>query len=98
MNVVYTTRSGLELLDEEDTPPGEIWFNVPKSGEIKMTYMISLNDWRVTLKDGEESFLDTLDRWMGELRSTVEVGPMGIALSRIDLIRQAMKDWRHGKS
>jgi len=97
VKAVYTTRSGLELHDEENTPEGEIWFSVPAQGDVKMTYVIMLTDWRIQLQNGNESFLDQLDRWLGELKTTVESGQSEFAGAKIDLIRQACQDFKRGK-
>jgi hypothetical protein len=97
VKAVYTTKTGLQLMDEDCTPAGEVWFTVPIAADATMTYMISLNDWRVTLQNGDESFLDQLDRWLGELHTTVESGQSEFASAKIDLIRQACQDFKSGK-
>jgi hypothetical protein len=97
MKAAYVTKTGIEFHDEDHTPEGEIWFSVPAQEDVKVTYMVMLNDWRIQLQNGDESFLDQLDRWLKELHTTVESGQAEFACAKIDLIRQACEDFKKGK-
>ncbi len=98
MKVGYKTATGIEIVDDDRVPPGEIWFNTPKADGMQATYLIMLNDWRIMLRDDRESFLEQMDGWLSELSTTVYSGQPDFAIAKIDLIRQAIDDFKRGKT
>lgn len=82
---------GVEIIDDERVPEGEIWLNCPMPTGGKVRYMFSLTDHRMT-QPGDASFFQTLQKWLSDITTDDE-----IVSARLALILQAMDDFSRGR-
>ena len=87
---------GIEILDNESIPPGEIWMLCPMQNGGKVRYMFSLTDHRMTQPGSSQCFFLDLQGWLDALRNDL-IDDSPIVLDRLDLILEAMTDFKTGK-
>ncbi|MHC4836410.1 MAG: hypothetical protein ACYTCN_10845 [Planctomycetota bacterium] len=89
---------GIEILDDESVPDGEIWLNCPMQNGGKVRYMFSLTDHRMTQPGEGESFFLALQGWLKDLQEQLAKAdePL-VAEARVSLILEAMDDFLHGR-
>lgn len=89
---------GIEIIDDERVPEGEIWLNCPLPTGGKVRYMFNLTDYRMTQQGADKSFFITLQGWIKDLRDELaSVDEPLVAEARADLILSAMDDFLHGR-
>lgn len=96
MTPAFVTKTGVEIMDEDDTPEGELWFTLPLESGGKITYMLELADWKMRLANGDSAFIDELDRWLEQLGVTIATGQTPFAVAKIGLIREAVEAFKYG--
>ena len=87
---------GIEILDNENIPAGEIHMLCPMQTGGKIRYMFSLTDHRMTQPGSDQCFFLDMEKWLDQLRSDL-MQDSPIVLDRLDLILEAMADFKTGK-
>ena len=87
---------GIEIIDDPKVPDGEVWILCPMQNGGKVRYMFNLVDHRMTQPGADESFFQSLQGWLRDLRGEVSSSP-DVAEARIDLILTAMDDFLRGE-
>lgn len=88
---------GIEILDNENIPAGEIWLMCPMQDGGKVRYMFNLVDHRMTQPGADESFFTQLERWLDTLRTQMLLDSTTMSVTQLDVIMMAMKDFKTGK-
>ena len=88
---------GVEIIDDETVPEGEIWFMCPMQDGGKVRYMFNLVDHRMTQPGADESFFVQLERWLDTLRTQMLLDSVTMSVTQLDVILMAMKDFKSGK-
>lgn len=88
---------GIEILDNEDVPDGEIWMLCPMQDGGKVRYMFNLTDHRMTMPGADKCFLVQLEDWLGTLRSQMKMDSTTLSVTQLDLILAAITDFKTGK-
>lgn len=87
---------GIEIIDDESVPDGEIWIMCPMQDGGKVRYMFNLTDHRMTQPGADKCFFLSLEEWLYSLRNDIASGSP-IALDRLDLVLSAVADFKTGK-
>lgn len=89
---------GIEIIDDESVPNGEIWLQCPLPNGGKVRYMFSLTDHRM-LQEGNEggSFFSKLRSWVADAHKDMLATRYMVAEARVHLILAAMDDFLQGK-
>jgi hypothetical protein len=89
---------GIEIVDDETVPDGEIWIMCPMANGGKVRYMFNLTDHRMTQPGAEQCFFLDLEKWLLELEQGMQgTEELDLSLGRLGLILEAMKDFKTGK-
>jgi len=89
---------GVEIIDDESVPEGEIWFMCAMQDGGKVRYMFNLTDHRMTQPGADQCFLLDLEKWLLELENGMQgTEELNLSLGRIGLILEAINDFKTGK-
>ena len=88
---------GIEILDNENIPAGEIWMLCPMQNGGKVRYMFNLVDHRMTQPGADESFFTQLERWLETSRTQMLLDSTTMSVTQLDVILMAMGDFKNGK-
>jgi hypothetical protein len=65
------TVKGIEIIDDESVPEGQVWINVPMPEGGKIRYMFTLTDHSFARMDGNPSFFKHLQDALIEIRQDI---------------------------
>lgn len=88
---------GIEILDNENIPAGEIWLMCPMQDGGKVRYMFNLTDHRMTQPGSDKCFFAELEGWLETLRKQMAIDATTMSVTQLDVILMAMKDFKTGK-
>jgi len=88
---------GIEILDNEDVPDGEIHMLCPMQNGGKVRYMFNLTDHRMTMPGADKCFFLQLTEWLETLRAQMAIDSTTLSVTQLDLILAAMTDFKTGK-
>jgi len=89
---------GIEIIDDETVPEGEIWLMCPMQNGGKVRYMFNLTDHRMTMPGADKCFLVQLEEKLLQLESGLQgESERDQSLGRIGLILEAIRDFKTGK-
>ncbi len=88
---------GIEILDNENIPAGEIWLMCPMQDGGKVRYMFNLTDHRMTQPGASQCFFLQMREWLETLRAQMAVDGTTMSVTQLDLILAAMDDFKTGK-
>jgi len=80
------TVNGIDVIDDEQVPPDQIWLDAPMPNGGKVRYMFTITDHSFLRVDGEPSFFKHLQGILQELRGTVAAEPLIVADRLSDLL------------
>jgi hypothetical protein len=94
----YTTRAGIEIIDNELVPDGEIWISAPGPEGMKIQYMFRLVDHAISLQPpGKTGFLASVDAMVTNLVELAADGDLEATRFAAEALKQHIADYRAGK-
>ncbi len=88
---------GIEILDNENIPEGEIHLLCPMQNGGKVRYMFNLLDHRMTQPGADKCFLLNLEEWLERLRGQIAIDGTTESVVMMDVILMAITDFKSGK-
>ena len=85
---------GIEILDNEKVPAGEIHLLCPMENGGKVRYMFNLLDHRMTQPGSEQCFLNDIEDQLKEFRVEMLAA---VQTEKMDRILKAIDDFKRGK-